>query len=549
MPDFRDIENLFLDEVLPEPGLGLDYYIDIDDEFFTLLDKIDMAGGSVAQAAGSGSLSANGVLQGSGGGQGSASGALSLGPAPASWTARPGVQMTPGIGGFYEFKPAGWNLSSKPAMIVFHGIGDRGDGNSQLNNILATPPAQYFNNRFGTGASFQYDMIVILVQYTTPGNNIPTPTMVQGAIDYVKANYNVNTRKIYLNGTSLGGGGILGWADEGNLQDIAAITLVCPALNYNAGIAAKLKAVNMPMWFFHGDQDNVVPYSISVNWTNGLNTPPNAINPAVQLRTYPGEFHNVWPDAVEFGYTQANGFDVYSFSLQFERLPQEFMTGASGGQASGTGQMSATGSMQGQGQGQASATGNMTPSMQGQANGQANASGQLSGNGSLQGGGQGQAGGSGQISGNGQIQGQANGQAGGSGQLSANGQMQGQGNGDSDGVGSMHAGAIAGQSNGQANASGQLQGAAAIQGSGQGHGHGTGQISGDTSLAGSASGQATVEGVAYADGMMNGQSGGSSSAIGTISEAGVMEITDLVDDSPVETQVTMKTAIEQIVLL
>jgi hypothetical protein len=509
----------------------------------------DMEGGGQGVASVSGSISAIGGLQGSGSGAASGSGTLSSAAAPASWTARPGVQMTPGIGGFYEFKPAGWNTGPKPAMIVFHGIGDRGDGNSQLNNILATPAAQYFNNRFGTGASFQYDMIVIFVQYTTPGNNIPTPTMVQGAIDYVKSNYNVNTRKIYLNGTSLGGGGILGWADEGNLQDIAAITLVCPALTYNAGIAAKLKAVNMPMWFFHGDQDNVVPYSISVNWANGLNTPPNAINPAVQVRTYPGEFHNVWPDALEFGYTQANGFDVYSFSLQFERLPQEFMTGASGGQASGIGQLSGIGSMQGQGNGQASGTGNMTPSMQGQANGQANASGQLSGNGSVQGGGQGQAGGSGQISGNGQIQGQANGQAGGSGQLSATGQMQGQGNGDSNGVGSMDAGAMAGQSDGQANASGQLQGPAAMQGSGQGQGQGTGQVSGDASLAGSASGQATVEGVAFADGLMNGQSGGSSSAIGTISESGVMEITDLADDSRVETQVTMKTAIEQIVLL
>jgi hypothetical protein len=509
----------------------------------------NMEGGGQGVASGSGSLSAIGGLQGSGSGQASGSGTLSSAAAPASWTARPGVQMTPGIGGFYEFKPAGWNTGPKPAMIVFHGIGDRGDGDSQLNNILATPAAQYFNSRFGTGASFQYDMIVIFVQYTTPGNNIPTPTMVQGAIDYVKANYNVNTRKIYLNGTSLGGGGILGWADEGNLQDIAAITLVCPALTYNAGIAAKLKAVNMPMWFFHGDQDNVVPYSISVNWTNGLNTPPNAINPAVQLRTYPGEFHNVWPDALEFGYTQANGFDVYSFSLQFERLLQEFITGASGGQASGTGQLSGVGSMQGQGQGQAGGAGNMTPSMQGQANGQANASGQLSGNGSVQGGGQGQAGGSGQISGNGQIQGQANGQAGGSGQLSATGQMQGQGDGDSDGVGSMDAGAVAGESNGQANASGQLEGPAAMQGSGQGQGQGVGQVSGDASLAGSASGQATVEGVAYADGLMNGQSGGSSSAIGTISESGVMEITDLADDSRVETRVTMKTAIEQIVLL
>jgi hypothetical protein len=563
MANYRSIENLFLPEVLPEPGLLL---ANMEDEFFAAEGVVaDMEGVGQGFATGDGSISAIGGLQGSGNGAASGSGTLSVAPAPLSWTAKPNVPMSSAnVGGYWEYLPAGWNTGPKPVIICFHGSGERGDGITNLNLVLNQGLPNLINNRFGQGNAFPYDSIVIAPQYA--GATLPSGR-VQDIINFVKNNYDVDLSRIYLTGLSLGAEAITNWWFNGTLTDVAACLIISTPSQFYQPAADNAVAANLPTFWVHGrdDSNSFTPYTKSERWVEGYETNgwPGlnglGIQPAAILKLLDGVDHNqdAWNNAHDWEPKFVNSVQVNDYGgglimdwlLDQQRAGADEMRSTAAGSASGTGQMSGNGSMQGQGNGQASGTGNMTPSMQGQANGQANASGQLSGNGSVQGGGQGQAGGSGQISGNSQIQGQANGQAGGSGQLSANGQMQGQGNGDSDGVGSMDAGAIAGQSNGQANASGQLQGPAAMQGSGQGQGQGVGQVSGDASLAGSASGQATVEGVAYADGLMNGQSGGSSSAIGTISESGVMEITDLADDSRVETQVTMKTAIEQIVLL
>jgi poly(3-hydroxybutyrate) depolymerase len=513
----------------------------------------DIQGEGSGIASASGQLSAVGNVAGQSNGQGSASGVLSVAPAPASWTARPNTPMSASnVQGFWEFLPEGWNTGPKPVIICFHGSGERGDGITNLNLVLNQGLPNLINSRFGFGNSFPYDAIVLAPQYA--GSQL-TSGRVQDCINYAKNNYDINESRIYLTGLSLGAEGITNWWFNGTLEDVAACLIISTPSGYYEDGAVRAVLANLPCFFVHGlaDSNPFTPYTKSERWVNGWNDGgwPGlnglGIQPPAILKLLPDVDHSseAWNSAHDWQPVSKNSIPLNDYGgglimdwlLAQQRLPAEYIRATSNAQASGTGQMSGAGSMQGQSQGQADATGNMTPSMQGQANGQANASGQLSGDGNFQGGAQGQGGGNGQLSGDGQIHGQANSQGGGSGQLSGIAEMQGQSDGTSNGIGSMDAGAMAGQGSGEASGSGQLQGPASIQGQAEGQGQGIGQISGDASMTASGAGQAIVEGVGYADGLLSGQSGGSSSAIGTLSESGVMELTDVLESSRVETQI------------
>ncbi|NJM24657.1 MAG: hypothetical protein HC859_03160 [Bacteroidia bacterium] len=51
------------------------------------------------------------------------------------------------------------------------------------------------------------------------------------------------------------------------------------------------------MWAFHGDADNVVPLSRSVNMVNAINNCQPAPNPQAKLTIYPGVKHDAWINA------------------------------------------------------------------------------------------------------------------------------------------------------------------------------------------------------------------------------------------------------------
>lgn len=205
------------------------------------------------------------------------------------------------VGGFYEFLPTGYNGTTLfPCLIALHGRGEQGNGNSELNDILSTGLSQLINLRMGTGDEFPFPFIVICPQYYTEDTGVyPSGFVVQSIINYVKANYAVDTTRIHLTGLSWGGAAVVDWGDLGTITDVASITAVCPASSYNSSIADKYKAVGMPFWFIHGLSDPVVAYSSSSGWVSGLNggTP---ISPAARLTSLTRNYHNYWNEVYEW---------------------------------------------------------------------------------------------------------------------------------------------------------------------------------------------------------------------------------------------------------
>ena len=234
-----------------------------------------------------------------------------------TWTARPGVSM-PGasVNGFYEYLPPGYSVSNpKPCIIYVHGLGDVGNGTTQLSSLLANAIPMMIN-LYG----FPYDCIVICPQFSVA---YPGGGTMQNVINYVKNNYYVQTNRIYWTGLSMGGGSILDWADGGTVTDIAAMAPLCPASVPQTFLVNSYKAANMPFWFFHGTLDGTVSYSNSTQWVNALNgvSPVSTpIIPTAELTPLVGADHNIWNTVYDYGYNIGNGQNLYQWLLSKQRL-------------------------------------------------------------------------------------------------------------------------------------------------------------------------------------------------------------------------------------
>jgi predicted esterase len=231
-----------------------------------------------------------------------------------TWTARQGVSMSSGTNGFYEYLPAGYsNATQYPVIIYMHGIGELGNGTTQLSLLLNNAIPMMIQN-YG----FPYNAIVICPQFNVAYAGGFT---VNNIISYVKNNYSVNSARITLTGMSMGGAVVLDWADVGNLDQIAGIAALCPASVPQTVLVNNYKAANMPMWFFHGNQDlGFTAYSNSVSWVNQLNASPSIV-PQARLTTLLNFGHNIWNTVYDYSYDIGNGQNLYQWLLAQYRGP------------------------------------------------------------------------------------------------------------------------------------------------------------------------------------------------------------------------------------
>ncbi len=97
--------------------------------------------------------------------------------------------------------------------------------------------------------------------------------------------YNVDTKRIYLTGLSMGGTGCWHWL-LANPERFAAAAPVC-----GTGVCwYACRIPNKPIWVFHGDADTVVPISESKTMVEFLRK--SGGNP--KFTVFPGVGHNAW---------------------------------------------------------------------------------------------------------------------------------------------------------------------------------------------------------------------------------------------------------------
>lgn len=180
------------------------------------------------------------------------------------------------------YLPDGYSPDSRelwPMLVFLHGSGERGD-NLEMLKVHGPPKL------IEQGKKFPF---IVLSPQCKVKEDFDTETLF-ALINKIAQDYNVDKSKICVTGLSMGG-----WATW-NLamaypDYFAAVAPVCGYVNRNfPERAAEIK--DLPVWVFHGANDDVVPVHREANMVSAL----RALGSNVQFTIYPTANHDAWTE-------------------------------------------------------------------------------------------------------------------------------------------------------------------------------------------------------------------------------------------------------------
>lgn len=260
----------------------------------------------------------------------SASGA---GDHPARLTPRP-LGATRSAQGFFEYLPPGYGAPRRkwPLLVFLHGVGENGNGGSELPRLLAhgplhalalaQPPA--VDEKSPARSAFIILSPQHLPRPIDPAARFDCPSAdeIHAFVTFAMTEYDVDPRRVYLTGLSCGAIG--GWRYLGAhlAEQVTAAVLIAgdgrPAWQSRGCDLARAVAI----WAFHGAADPVVPPVGTIEPMNHLgacSTGPGGAATAwreQRLTVYPGVGHDSWTETYAIG---ANPNDIYGWLLRFSK--------------------------------------------------------------------------------------------------------------------------------------------------------------------------------------------------------------------------------------
>jgi hypothetical protein len=196
--------------------------------------------------------------------------------------------------GFLEFRPSDYSSAKHPLIIFLHGIGEKGNGTSQLKNVHCCGIPAYI--RGGNKMRFTWqgktESFVVLSPQLSRKYGWWQPFYVDELIKYAKANLNIDPDRIFVTGLSLGGGGTWNFASstQARAEQLAGIApVVAPCMMSNGCNIAK---ATLPVMAFHVWDDRDAPASCTVSAIRSINACKPAVTP--NLIMYASGGHYVW---------------------------------------------------------------------------------------------------------------------------------------------------------------------------------------------------------------------------------------------------------------
>ncbi len=199
-----------------------------------------------------------------------------------------------------------------PLLLFLHGAGERGD---HLDLVKLHGVAKIVDN--------EEDFPFIAVSPQCPEDSYWNQELdaLSGLLDDIVQNYPVDTDRIYLTGLSMGGIGAWHLALR-YPKRFAAFAPICGALSIpdfrreqlqlttdTDALLGNVKLLkHLPIWAFHGDQDEVVPIEETITIIESL----KAIGGDAKLTIYEGVGHDAWTETYE-------NPDLYRWFLQHSR--------------------------------------------------------------------------------------------------------------------------------------------------------------------------------------------------------------------------------------
>ncbi|MER2490483.1 prolyl oligopeptidase family serine peptidase [Catenovulum sediminis] len=174
------------------------------------------------------------------------------------------------------YKPVDAAQKQQALLLFLHGGGEGGDNPQAIKKH--GPP-----KLIAEGKAFPF---YVLAPQNPYKNGFWDDQAVYELLQKVIAEHNIDPTKIYLSGMSRGGYGA--WRLAMNYPNIfAAMAVVCGA-SVPKAYAAKVK--HIPIKLFHGEKDQVIPVSETIEMYNAL----TALNADVTLTVYPEADHDSW---------------------------------------------------------------------------------------------------------------------------------------------------------------------------------------------------------------------------------------------------------------
>lgn len=202
---------------------------------------------------------------------------------------------------YAEYVPS--NYSSKndwPCIINLHGDGDLGNGSSEASMQSFTYsclPGMISTDNWDKGHRF----VVLSPQFSS--YNDRTAANVNTFIQYAKANYKIDVKRIYLTAVSGGGvalGNYLATYSGGEAAAVLPVSCYVPPTS-----STKWKSV--PVWFLCGAADSTVKPSNIINNYKAIMAVPPSVLPRITLYTGVGHDGN----SVNKTYSPATNDNTY----------------------------------------------------------------------------------------------------------------------------------------------------------------------------------------------------------------------------------------------
>jgi predicted peptidase len=204
--------------------------------------------------------------------------------------------------GFYQWTPSGWSTSTTkyPVIIFLHGIGERGNGTTELARVKNVAIPKYLNLKTRTMKYYvngKWQTFVVLAPQLSKSygswQNFYVDEMINYAIKYLKGDPN----RIILTGLSLGGGGVWKYASSSatNASKLAAIVPVCGTSGMVS--ASNIATHKVATWAFHSINDPRVSYSSTKSAVDKI----NALRPLYRalIKPYTVASHSIWDMAYD----------------------------------------------------------------------------------------------------------------------------------------------------------------------------------------------------------------------------------------------------------
>ncbi|MBR5152110.1 MAG: prolyl oligopeptidase family serine peptidase [Clostridia bacterium] len=164
-----------------------------------------------------------------------------------------------------------------PLIIQLHGAGERGCGKEDLDKVDVHGFSKYLQDA-------EHNCIVIMPQCPPETFWAARVESIAAFIEQLIQEYDIDEDRVYLTGLSMGGYGT--WYTAMARPDLfAAIAPVCGGgMAWNAGV------LTMPIWVFHGAEDEVV----SVNQSDEMVEKLKGLQADVTYTRLDGVRHGVW---------------------------------------------------------------------------------------------------------------------------------------------------------------------------------------------------------------------------------------------------------------